>query len=1006
MDRRRYDQVRAPLSLPLGYALVFPLIGTQGGSTIGHITQILFRVIQSADGKAGEVGSIRQTLFPITQALAGEAPPAGVIRQTLERLSQQIDADAVYVVSGSASQRLASIIEHLAGETNHAEVAMILRAIQQRAIGGIEVKGTVAQLLSAVRQASAGYLPITATAEQILARLEQHAFGKVPNAGVIDQTLHGVTQTVSARTVNSEGVIDQLLDGIAQAINANMEIIHRGQIAMRVGHPILIEISAQVGPTARIAQTLSRLTITGEGMFHPTGIINQRLAQIFSTAIGSRSASIDQVLFPIRMAFVAGMESFGTASQHIGRIVQEADGWVSAKGVIGQTMPRVRIGGGFLISQTYGEIAQAIGRLQIHAEASANLTSTITQILPPLFQGAAAIEIFPGHSDQVLHRISQQAQVAISAAWGTVAQTLPRIMQEAEGYMPPRGAMIQVLPTIQHRADGWVEVIGPADQRLRAPLQSVTAVEKMQGTIVQELYPQRLITRGEGSALNFGHIDQALFPIWQSAEAWTSVLGQISQRLFRVFQDGGGLAPTFGTIDQRLFSATQSVEASARPSVRATSAMTLFGISQDVRGYRKVEGDIAQTLPSVSTVVFGDVGAGASIIDEEKMIPNGRLTLVAGEAWMSGTVAGATTVYYSPAIGTAIYHWTGSIWAADTFAELSQALSDTSHSPAATAASKNYDMFVWKDGGGNYQLSRGPAWTTQSNRGAGAGTGELIMQRGFFVNRYDITNGPAAGYGLYVGTIRTSASNAIDWNVSMDYNSLAQKTAVFNAFNPRQIVMNAYDELDFERDPIAAFKVLDVNASNTSGTVVDVSSNAFTVTKNGSVATVLDPAGSGKPVIDLRAAGAYLSVPYNSGFAPNLSTSILTWECWFYPTAVPSTYGGLIACAGATSGIALNTYQNAPRANTRSGGGYPEVTTAAKMSLNTWHYVVMTGCNGMLSIYVDNQLAGYGSLADGSGGTNTLVIGRTFDGYQNAGYYTGVRVYSGAARTPPMFRGF
>lgn len=95
--------------------------------------------------------------------------------------------------------------------------------------------------------------------------------------------------------------------------------------------------------------------------------------------------------------------------------------------------------------------------------------------------------------------------------------------------------------------------------------------------------------------------------------------------------------------------------------------------------------------------------------------------------------------------------------------QLSQTLADTTKSPLAAAANKLYDMFSWYDAG-TYRCTRGPAWTSDTARGSGAGTTEIKWVNGFPVNARDITNGPAAGLGIYNGTIYTNGSSLIDWN--------------------------------------------------------------------------------------------------------------------------------------------------------------------------------------------------------------------------------------------------
>jgi hypothetical protein len=53
-----------------------------------------------------------------------------------------------------------------------------------------------------------------------------------------------------------------------------------------------------------------------------------------------------------------------------------------------------------------------------------------------------------------------------------------------------------------------------------------------------------------------------------------------------------------------------------------------------------------------------------------------------------------------------------------------------------------------------------------TDRGTGSGTTELTTLNGVRVNKYDITNGPTANRGLYVGTIRTNGSSQVDWKAT------------------------------------------------------------------------------------------------------------------------------------------------------------------------------------------------------------------------------------------------
>lgn len=139
--------------------------------------------------------------------------------------------------------------------------------------------------------------------------------------------------------------------------------------------------------------------------------------------------------------------------------------------------------------------------------------------------------------------------------------------------------------------------------------------------------------------------------------------------------------------------------------------------------------------------------------------PQGRLTLTSGVAVPSASVAGAATVYYTPAVGSIVPVYDGTHFVPTPFAELSQTTTDTTKSPAAVAASSLYDIFVWNDAG-TIRATRGPAWTNDTTRSAGTA---LVLVGGIYLNNAVITNGPAAQRGTYVGTIRSNASSTIDF---------------------------------------------------------------------------------------------------------------------------------------------------------------------------------------------------------------------------------------------------
>lgn len=182
--------------------------------------------------------------------------------------------------------------------------------------------------------------------------------------------------------------------------------------------------------------------------------------------------------------------------------------------------------------------------------------------------------------------------------------------------------------------------------------------------------------------------------------------------------------------------------------------------------------------------------------------PGGRLTLASATPVMTATATAQTTVYYSPFVHRFVPIYNGTSFALhDVGGELSQATTDSTKSPAAATTNSNYDVFVWLDGT-TYRATRGPAWSSGTARGTGAGTTELERVNGIWVNKIAITNGPAARRGTYVGTIRTNGSSQVDFNLSgtAAAGGTAGDIGLWNAYNASPwaaLVMDSTDSWSY-----------------------------------------------------------------------------------------------------------------------------------------------------------------------------------------------------------------
>jgi hypothetical protein len=119
-------------------------------------------------------------------------------------------------------------------------------------------------------------------------------------------------------------------------------------------------------------------------------------------------------------------------------------------------------------------------------------------------------------------------------------------------------------------------------------------------------------------------------------------------------------------------------------------------------------------------------------------VAEGRLTLSSGDGMPTANVTN-TTLYYTPFTGNkiALYDTATNIWELKTFTECSLAL-------AGTAASTNYDVFIYNNAGTNtLELA---AWASGTAR-----VTNLAVQNGVYVKS-------GAANKRYIGTIRTTTA--------------------------------------------------------------------------------------------------------------------------------------------------------------------------------------------------------------------------------------------------------
>lgn len=168
------------------------------------------------------------------------------------------------------------------------------------------------------------------------------------------------------------------------------------------------------------------------------------------------------------------------------------------------------------------------------------------------------------------------------------------------------------------------------------------------------------------------------------------------------------------------------------------------------------------TVTSVATsngIAGGTITTSGTIVNIVPVFGT-RLTLTSGTPVLTSTVSAATTVYLTGYINQYVTTYDGTnLLATDIGSELSVALGSN------WATNSNYDFFVGYDSG-TLRLCTGPAWSSDTARGTGAGTTELERVRGMWMNKVSITcryNNTttftlAAQRASYLGTMRTGSA--------------------------------------------------------------------------------------------------------------------------------------------------------------------------------------------------------------------------------------------------------
>ena len=229
----------------------------------------------------------------------------------------------------------------------------------------------------------------------------------------------------------------------------------------------------------------------------------------------------------------------------------------------------------------------------------------------------------------------------------------------------------------------------------------------------------------------------------------------------------------------------------------------------------------AVTLAGTLSVANGGTGQTSLALT-----PQGRLTLTSNTPVMSADVTAATSVYYAPYVGNIVPIYNGTNVIPTAISQLTLALDSVNTDTGYQQSGKLFDLFI-ANNAGTIVLCSGPAWTSNTARGRGAGTTQINQSiSGLWTNTNAMTCrwGSAtantlsvpANNATYVGTMYATANGqtAMQFAPAGASGGSNNMVALYNAYNRINLSSTELDSTASENYTTAAWRALNNNNNN------------------------------------------------------------------------------------------------------------------------------------------------------------------------------------------------